>query len=315
MGRRNKMGRKLTYLEVEKIFRDGGCELLSENYKNSSTKLEYKCSCGNVSEILLYRFKKGCRCKKCGYKKVAQRCKHSYEYVNKYFRERSCILLSTKYVNAHTRLDYICSCGNRSKITFNSFQQGVRCDVCGLKKVLEVTRYSYDYVKKYFEDHGCVLNSKEYENKSSLLSYTCKCGEKSVIRFGCFKRGSRCRRCGVEKLTGENSVHWNFGLTEEEREIKRNYIEYREWRTKVYRKNDYTCQKCGKRGGNLNAHHIKNYSTNKDLRLVLENGITLCKKCHNKFHKKYGINDNSSDQMEEFKHTNIANDDKLIVSV
>ena len=34
------------------------------------------------------------------------------------------------------------------------------------------------------------------------------------------------------------------------------------------------------------AHHKEGYLENKELRLVVENGMTLCKKCHIAFHKK-----------------------------
>lgn len=60
--------------------------------------------------------------------------------------------------------------------------------------------------------------------------------------------------------------------------------EYKEWRKAVYERDDYTCQKCGKKGGNLNAHHIKAYAEYPDLRIELDNGITLCEECHKKEH-------------------------------
>ena len=55
-----------------------------------------------------------------------------------------------------------------------------------------------------------------------------------------------------------------------------------------------------KKGGKLNAHHIKNYSSNEELRLVLSNGITLCEKHHKEFHKIYGKKNNNLFQLEEF---------------
>lgn len=67
---------------------------------------------------------------------------------------------------------------------------------------------------------------------------------------------------------------------------KRNYPEYQDWRSKVFERDDYTCKRCGYRGGELNAHHIKPYKNNKKERLDLNNGITLCKKCHVEEHKK-----------------------------
>ena len=67
---------------------------------------------------------------------------------------------------------------------------------------------------------------------------------------------------------------------------KRNYAAYEYWRKQVFERDKYTCQSCGKRGGELNAHHIKPYAKYKELRTEINNGITLCLECHRAIHKK-----------------------------
>jgi hypothetical protein len=65
--------------------------------------------------------------------------------------------------------------------------------------------------------------------------------------------------------------------------MKRNYNDpvYKEWRMRVYKRDKFTCQmpncKCKKR---LQAHHIKKWSQASILRYEVDNGITLCKWCH-----------------------------------
>lgn len=62
---------------------------------------------------------------------------------------------------------------------------------------------------------------------------------------------------------------------------------YVAWRTKVFKRDDYTCQgnhKKKKRGGYIEAHHIKPWAQYPKLRYIVKNGITLCKACHNKKH-------------------------------
>lgn len=66
----------------------------------------------------------------------------------------------------------------------------------------------------------------------------------------------------------------------------RNSGDYSEWRKAVFNRDNYTCQKCGKKGGKLNAHHIKPFARYPSLRLVIENGITLCTDCHKGEHKR-----------------------------
>ena len=66
----------------------------------------------------------------------------------------------------------------------------------------------------------------------------------------------------------------------------RNCEQYKAWRTSVFTRDGFTCQICGKVGGKLNAHHIKHFSTHIDLRYCVENGITLCEKCHKEVHRR-----------------------------
>lgn len=61
--------------------------------------------------------------------------------------------------------------------------------------------------------------------------------------------------------------------------------EYQEWRTKVFTRDGYTCQKCGVKSSQgttvyLNAHHIRPYAICPELKLDINNGITLCSDCH-----------------------------------
>ncbi|MFU8688483.1 HNH endonuclease [Rossellomorea sp. FS2] len=93
---------------------------------------------------------------------------------------------------------------------------------------------------------------------------------------------------------------YNEELSASEREIGRNYSDYYDWRNAVYKRDKFTCVCCKKQGGVLNAHHILNYSSFPELRTDLDNGITLCKTCHQSFHSKYGRRNNNKDQLNEF---------------
>jgi DNA-directed RNA polymerase subunit RPC12/RpoP len=67
---------------------------------------------------------------------------------------------------------------------------------------------------------------------------------------------------------------------------ERHSTQYQTWRKAVFERDNYTCQDCAIRGGTLNAHHIKSFKKYKDLRYDINNGITLCKKCHGMRHRK-----------------------------
>ena len=103
-----------------------------------------------------------------------------------------------------------------------------------------------------------------------------------------------------ELRKGEKHPRWNPNKTDEERLDERHYPAYYDWRMQVFERDRFTCQKCGDdRGGNLEAHHIEGYSYNKELQVVVENGITFCEKCHKNFHKTYGI-ESTAEKVREF---------------
>lgn len=55
---------------------------------------------------------------------------------------------------------------------------------------------------------------------------------------------------------------------------------YKSWRREVFERDDYTCQVCGQRGGDLEADHIKPYAWFPNDRYDVGNGRTLCLKDH-----------------------------------
>ena len=91
---------------------------------------------------------------------------------------------------------------------------------------------------------------------------------------------------------------WKHGLTETNILI-RSSVESKEWKRCVLKRDNYTCQHCGKRGGILNVHHILSFAEYSDLRFEVDNGITLCKKCHYIFHSKYGFTNNNPEQIKD----------------
>ena len=101
------------------------------------------------------------------------------------------------------------------------------------------------------------------------------------------------------KIKGENNPRYNPNLTQEERELRRNIDGYVEWRNEVFKRDNWTCQCCGAKG-DINAHHINSYNWDKEHRVDIDNGVTLCEDCHREFHKLYGYGYNTKEQYEEF---------------
>lgn len=107
-----------------------------------------------------------------------------------------------------------------------------------------------------------------------------------------FKKGCKSyKRTFEHRLKMSNSIpkgkdhyRWKGGFKNRSKHY--DSIRLRIWREKVFKRDCYTCQKCGKKGGRLQAHHKKSWSLYPLLRYIVRNGITLCLQCHRNVHKK-----------------------------
>ncbi len=98
-----------------------------------------------------------------------------------------------------------------------------------------------------------------------------------------------------DDISGEKNYGWKGGITPLMIKI-RHCFEYRQWRSDIFTRDNFTCQKCGRKGGVLNAHHLKSFALiikenkvktfekalNCEELWNINNGQTLCIKCHKK---------------------------------
>lgn len=137
-------------------------------------------------------------------------------------------------------------------------------------------------------------------NKNTRWLCLCDCGKEFVAFKGEITSG-KLKSCGCKRYPrGKENPNYNHNLTDEDRLKSRDIAKYIEWRTSVYTRDNYTCKCCLQEGGKLNAHHIKSYSIFKDLQKDINNGMTLCEKCHTEFHKLFGYNNFTSEDLEKF---------------
>jgi hypothetical protein len=72
---------------------------------------------------------------------------------------------------------------------------------------------------------------------------------------------------------------WQGGAREQRKREMKGYP-YRDWRTAVFTRDNWTCQCCGVRGVYVEADHIKPWCAFPDLRYAVDNGRTVCRPCH-----------------------------------
>lgn len=113
-----------------------------------------------------------------------------------------------------------------------------------------------------------------------------------------YKHSEETKKKMIEARKGNKHWAWKGGISTLISKIRSNF-KYRQWRSDIFTKNDFTCQECGQRGGSLNAHHIKRISSILQYYEIatleealgceelwnINNGITFCKECHKKLHR------------------------------
>lgn len=146
------------------------------------------------------------------------------------------------------------------------------------------------------QKYGCPVPT---QNEAVTFKYKRTCLDKYGVDN--YSKTEKFRK----EFSGRNSPNWKENTLHERTE--RQLPEYREWRQNVFQRDHFTCQCCGAhnhKGNNqtvvLNAHHIYNFNDNKDKAIDLDNGITLCEKCHIKFHSIYGKKNNTPEQLSDF---------------
>ena len=89
---------------------------------------------------------------------------------------------------------------------------------------------------------------------------------------------------------GKNHWNWKGGKPKQRSSENLSYEDYRkykDWQKAIFKRDRWTCQICGKQGGEIHADHIKQWILFPRLRYNIDNGRTLCVPCHRKT-KTYG---------------------------
>ena len=134
------------YVEIESA---SDCKLLSKEYINNATYMEFKCKCGSEFSTTFAKFKdrNQRQCQKCG--RIASGVKGSlsrtktqeefeleiYNLVNNEYK------VVSKYLGAMKPISFLHEkCGKEWTTTYNSFHTGGRCPICTSSKGEKVIR-------------------------------------------------------------------------------------------------------------------------------------------------------------------------------
>ena len=174
-----------------------------------------------------------------------------------------------------------------------------QCKTCGSKFTKKVNVSKKKWETMMYCSKSCVnknrrhtqrgpLSEERKQHLSNLLKGRCCNTGRTHIKKGQrlspeteFKKGMVSYNKGKPnpRFQGANNPKWKGGITPEHLRVRWS-TEMKNWRKQIFERDNYTCQLCGKHGGNLNADHIKPFALYPELRFDLSNGRTLCVSCH-----------------------------------
>ena len=126
--------------------------------------------------------------------------------------------------------------------------------------------------------------SQEHKLKMSLAKIGRSSNRLGIKLSKVSKHRMRLAKLGKMGKLANNYKHGLSGINKREWGTD----EFKQWRKKVFERDNYTCCRCLMVGRLLHAHHMKSFKEYLKLRYLPINGITLCNPCHKLFHKVYG---------------------------
>lgn len=222
--------------------------------------------------------------------------------------ERSCIVCHDVFL---TKTEFDVHFGKGGKNCTANYP--VRCDIC--LKWLPNTRALTDHKRKGKPNLKKIVDlvgqsfgrltviSISGRDKWGRVTWLCKCdcGVEKIVRSNNLRTGNStscdCYRLELSaknggkafsKIVGPLHWHWNPNLTDEERKNGRLHYDLKSWKLEVFKRDNFKCRVCKKSGIELAAHHLNSFAEHKEQALLVENGVTLCKECHEEFHGVMG---------------------------
>lgn len=163
--------------------------------------------------------------------------------------------------------------------------QGKYICACGCGHAIVITEHHYYVgIPKYIKYHNFRSGDNPMKNPDVVRLFSIRMKNDNPMMYP----------ENVKKISGNNSPTKRPEVRKKNSDAQKarigknasryvdgRHIKLRQWRAAVFKRDNYTCQKCNS-ADNLLAHHILKKEEYPEIKYLVENGITLCQTCHNK---------------------------------
>jgi len=183
--------------------RSRGGRCLSNRYRNTATKLEWRCSAGHEWRATPLQVKRGHWCPFC-----ARVARLTLPLLQRIAAQKGGCCLSLTYVNSSHPVRWSCAAGHKWVARAHSIQAGNWCPICAHNQRLRLEEMCHIATER-----GGRCLSTRYKNASTPLLWACRHGHHwkacaASVKGGARRKGSWCRECynGCRRFHGKQSI-------------------------------------------------------------------------------------------------------------
>ena len=196
--------RRLTLEQMSEIAKSRGGTCLSNRYRNTATKLEWRCSTGHEWSATPLQVKKGHWCPFC-----ARVAPLNLPVLQQIAALKGGCCLSLIYVNSSHPVRWKCAVGHEWLARAHSIRDGYWCPVCAHNQRLRL-----EEMRQIAKERGGRCLSTSYKNASTPLLWVCRHGHQwkacaANVKSGPRRKGSWCREC----YNGRRRFHERLSIT------------------------------------------------------------------------------------------------------
>ena len=182
--------RRGTLEQMQQMAESRGGSCLSESYRNTATKLEWRCQTGHEWSATPLQIKKGHWCPFCA--RVARLTLHE---LHRIAVQKAGQCLSLEYLSSSKPLRWKCAVGHEWLARPSSVKTGSWCPVCAHNQRLKL-----EEMQEIAKQRGGECLSTNYKNGRTRLLWVCRHGHSwkaspANVKNGTRRKGTWCREC------------------------------------------------------------------------------------------------------------------------